>query len=99
MSDTSTTIPAATSADTPNVTATAPTQATPVAADAPEYVHHGNGEHSHKRHHHGRHHHHKHTHAGGEQAHSHDEAFWKAQVQRHEEAMKAQGAAPNQPAQ
>lgn len=45
---------------------------TKVDPSAPEYVHHGEGHHSHK-HEHGEHghHHHRHHHEGGEQQHTH----------------------------
>lgn len=45
---------------------------TKVDPSAPEYVHHGEGHHSHK-HEHGEHghHHHRHHHEGGEQQHAH----------------------------
>ena len=91
MAESTDTPAGATASTAPVTTVTAPTEATPVAADAPDYVHHGDGVHSHKRHHHGRHHHHRHAHAGGEQTHTHTAGFWEEQVQRHEQKQRAQG--------
>lgn len=53
----------------PNVV---PSPPIPADEDAPDYVHHGGGHHSHKHRHGGGHHHHKHHHGGGHEEHAHD---------------------------
>ncbi len=44
---------------------------TPASPSAPDYIHHGEGHHSHKHEHGEGHHHHRHHHQGGHEPHTH----------------------------